>query len=186
MSERPPGSSRGPGGPLPIPYGRQWIDDDDIAAVVRVLRGDWLTQGPAVPAFERALAESCGAKHAVAVSSGTAALHVAALAARVGPVDVGVTTRIPSVASANCVAYCGGTPPSADVDPATVTLDPGRLDEVCRRTPPKVIIPVDFAGQPADLPAVLEVARRYGALVIEDAAHALGASYEYARQAFPP
>ncbi|HVS36733.1 MAG TPA: UDP-4-amino-4,6-dideoxy-N-acetyl-beta-L-altrosamine transaminase [Gemmataceae bacterium] len=163
----------------PLPYSRQWLDEDDIDAVVRVLRGDWLTQGPVVGAFEKALAETCGARYAVAVSSGTAALHVACLAAGVGPGDVGVTSPITFVASANCIACCGGTPCFADIDPATVTLDPAALEEVCVQRKPKVVIPVDFAGQPADLPAIQAVARRHGALVIEDAAHSLGASYEH-------
>lgn len=160
-----------------LPYGRQWLDEDDVATVAEVLRGDWLTQGPAVAAFEKALADYCGARYAVAVSSGTAALHLAALAAGVGPGDVGITSPITFVASANCIAYCGGTPAFVDIDPATVTLDPAALEAACGRRPPKVIIPVDFAGQPADLPAVRGVARRYGALVIEDAAHSLGATY---------
>lgn len=163
--------------PPVLPYGRQWVDDDDIAAAVEVLRGDWMTQGPTVAAFERALAEQCGAKYAVAVSNGTAALHIAAIAAGIRPGDVGITSPITFVASANCIAYCGGTPAFADVDPRTVTLDPAALEAACERRPPKVIVPVDFAGQPADLPAIYEIARRYGALVIEDAAHSLGASY---------
>jgi UDP-4-amino-4,6-dideoxy-N-acetyl-beta-L-altrosamine transaminase len=168
----------GPPGPT-LPYGRQWLDGEDLHAVVEVLRGDWLTQGPTVAAFERALAECCGARYAVAVSSCTAALHLACLAAGVGPGDVGITSPITFVASANCVAYCGGTPCFADIDPRTVTLDPVVLEEVCARRPPKVILPVDFSGQPADLPAIERIARRYGAVVIEDAAHALGATYEH-------
>ena len=163
----------------PLPYGRQWLDEDDVAAVDQVLRGDWLTQGPTVAAFERALAEACGVRHAVAVSSATAGLHLACLAAGVGPGDVGLTSPITFVASANCVAYCGGTPAFSDIDPATVTLDPDALEAACRRRRPKVILPVDFSGQPADLPRIQEVARRHGALVIEDAAHSLGATYEH-------
>jgi perosamine synthetase len=162
-----------------LPYGRQCLEEDDREAVLRVLSGDWLTQGPAVGAFEEALAESCGARHAVAVSSGTAALHLACLAAGVGPGDFGITSPITFVASANCVAYCGGIPGFADIDSRTACLDPAALDELCARRRPKVIIPVDFAGQPADLPAIQAVARRYGAVVIEDAAHALGAGYEH-------
>jgi UDP-4-amino-4,6-dideoxy-N-acetyl-beta-L-altrosamine transaminase len=161
----------------PLPYGRQWIDDADIAAVVDVLQGDWLTQGPLVTAFEQALAERCGARYAVALSSGTAALHLACLAAGLGPGDVGVTSPITFVASANCVAYCGATPAFADIDPQTATLDPAALAAVCERLRPKVIIPVDFSGQPADLPAIREIARAHGALVIQDAAHSLGGSY---------
>jgi UDP-4-amino-4,6-dideoxy-N-acetyl-beta-L-altrosamine transaminase len=162
-----------------LPYGRQWLDDDDLDAVLRVLCGDWLTQGPTVAAFEKALAAESGVRHAVAVSSGTAALHLACLAAGVGPGDVGVTSPITFVASANCVAYCGGTPCFADIDPKTVTLDPVALEAVCAKREPKVIIPVDFTGQPADLPAIHAVAKRHGALVIEDAAHSLGATYEH-------
>jgi perosamine synthetase len=165
--------------PGALPYGRQWLDGDDIEAVVRVLRGDWLTQGPLVGAFEEALAAACAARHAVAVSSGTAALHLACLAAGVGPGDFGITSPITFVASANCMAYCGGKPGFADIDPRTACLDPAALDQACARRRPKVIIPVDFAGQPADLPAIQAVARRHGALVIEDAAHALGAGYEH-------
>jgi UDP-4-amino-4,6-dideoxy-N-acetyl-beta-L-altrosamine transaminase len=163
----------------PLPYGRQWLDEEDIDAVVRVLRSDWLTQGPVIESFEAALAETCGVRHAVAVSSGTAALHLACLAAGVGVGDIGVTSPITFVASANCIAYCGGTPIFADVDSQTITLDPTALESVCRGRRPKVIVPVDFAGQPADLPAIQEIARRHGAMVIEDAAHALGARYQH-------
>jgi UDP-4-amino-4,6-dideoxy-N-acetyl-beta-L-altrosamine transaminase len=167
-----------------LPYGRQWIDEDDVQAVVAVLRSDFLTQGPLVEAFEHALARCCGVRHTVAVSSGTAALHLACLAAGVGPGDIGITSPITFVASANCVTYCGGTPRFADIDPTTVTLDPAALRTACIRHRPKVVIPVDFAGQCADLPAIAEVAREFGALVIEDAAHALGASYQYAGREF--
>src|SRR5262249_11055380 len=146
-------------------------------AVVDVLRGDWLTQGPVVQSFEAAVAEVCGARFAVAVSSGTAALHIAALAAGVGQGDTGITSPISFVASANCLAYCGATPVIADVDPATITLDPAATAKACERRPPKVIIPVDFAGQPADLAAISAIARRFGALVIADSAHSLGATY---------
>ncbi|MGH9823712.1 MAG: aminotransferase class I/II-fold pyridoxal phosphate-dependent enzyme, partial [Blastocatellia bacterium] len=163
----------------PLPYGRQYIDEADIAEVVRILRGDWITQGPAISAFENALAEYCGSKYAVAASNGTAALHIACLAAGVCSGDAGITSPITFVASANCIAYCGGTPAFGDVDPATITLDPEKLEELCEHRRPKVIIPVDFGGQPADLPAIFGIARRYGAVVIEDAAHSLGASYRY-------
>lgn len=167
-----------------IPYGRQSIDDDDIAAVVAQLKSDWLTQGPVVTRFERALADYLGVKHVVAVSSGTAALHLAALAAGVGPGDVGVTTPITFVASANCIRYAGGRVVLADVDPATALVSVEALAARCAQlaangTPPKVIIPVDFSGQPADLPAVRAIADKYGARVIEDAAHSLGATYEH-------
>lgn len=165
-----------------LPYGRQWISDDDIAAVAEQLRSGWLTQGPTVGRFEAALAEYCGARHAVAVSSGTAALHVAALAAGVGPGKVGITSAITFVASANCIAYCGGIPRFADVSEADGLIDVDDLQCRCEAldnagSPPAVIIPVDFAGQPANLPAVRRIADRFGAVVIEDAAHSLGATY---------
>lgn len=170
---------------VPLPYGRQWIDGDDIAAVVACLNGDWLTQGPAVEAFEKALCAETGAKHAIAVASGTAALHLAALVAGVGPGDAGVTSAITFTASANCVAYCGGRPTFADVDPDTALIDLNSLDDRVKQltaagTPPKVIVPVDLAGQPADLPAVRAIADRCGAKVISDAAHSLGGSYRHA------
>jgi perosamine synthetase len=175
--------------PTPLPYGRQWIDDDDVTAVVECLRGDWLTQGPRVEAFEAALCAATDARYAVAVSSGTAALHLAALAAGVGPGDTGITSAITFVASANCIAYCGGEPSFADVDPTTGLIDVASLQaEVERLTragrPPRLIVPVDFAGQPADLPAVRGLADRCGAKVIEDAAHALGAAYRHRGETF--
>jgi perosamine synthetase len=173
----------------PLSYGRQWVDEDDIAAVVDCLRGDWLTQGPRVEQFEAALAAATGARHAVAVSSGTAALHLAALAAGIAPGDTGVTSAITFVASANCIAYCGGQPHFADVNPDTALVDLGSLkDRVAELTrsgrPPKLIVPVDFAGQPADLPAIRDIADGCGAKVVEDAAHALGASYMHGGTTF--
>ncbi len=161
----------------PLSYGRQWIDEDDITAVVEVLRSDLLTQGPIVAEFEQVLANYCGAKYAVAVNSGTSALHIAALAAGVKKGDVGITSPITFVASANCIAYCGGTPRFADINPNTVNIDVDALEEVCAQYEPKIIVPVDFAGQPADLPQIKRIAEKYGAMVIEDAAHSLGASY---------
>jgi perosamine synthetase len=168
----------------PLPYGRQWIDEDDVTAVVACLRGDWLTQGPLIEKFEQGLCEATGARYAVAVSSGTAALHVAALAAGVGPGDTGVTSAVTFVASANCVAYCGGEPHFADVDPETGLLS---LDSLRQRVdalteagrPPKLLVPVDLAGQPADLPGVRHIADRCGAVVVEDAAHSLGGAYRH-------
>ena len=167
-----------------LPYGRQWIDDDDVAAVVQCLRGDWLTQGPHVEQFEQALSSATGARYAVAVSSGTAALHLAALAAGVSPGDTGITAAITFVASANCIAYCGGQPSFADVDPHTGLIDLASLEEQVQRLTrigkgPRLIVPVDLTGQPADLPAVRVIAERCGAKVVEDAAHALGGAYEH-------
>lgn len=161
----------------PLPYGRQWIDEDDIAAVVEILRGALLTQGPTIAEFEQSLADYCGAKYAVAVNSGTSALHIAALAAGVKKGDVGITSPITFVASANCIAYCGGTPKFADVNSQTINIDVEELEKVCAEHNPKIIVPVDFSGQPADLPQIKRIAEKYGAMVIEDAAHSLGASY---------
>lgn len=163
----------------PLPYGRQWIDDDDIAAVVDCLRGDWLTQGPAVERFEQALCGYTGAPYAVAVASGTAALHLACMAAGVQPGDTGVTSAITFVASANGIAYCGGRPEFADVDPRTGLIDLDSLRDAVRRHRPRVIVPVDMAGQVAALPEIQRIAREVGAHVIEDAAHSLGAVYRH-------
>ena len=163
--------------PPVVPYGRQLVDEEDIAAVVEVLRGDWLTQGPLVEEFERAICATTGAKHAIAVSSGTAALHIACVAAGVAPGDSGITSAVTFVASANCIRYAGGRPEFCDVDPRTGLLSVDSLREHVIAAPPKVIIPVDLAGTPCDLPAIQQVARECGAVVIEDAAHAIGATY---------
>lgn len=160
-----------------IPYGRQSIDDADIEAVVKVLKSDYLTTGPAVAAFEKKVADYVGAKYAVAVSNGTAALHVACLAAGIGEGDEVITTPITFAASANCVLYCGGTPVFADIDPDIYNISPEELES--KITPQtKAIIPVHYTGQPCDMDAILEIARKHDLLVIEDGAHALGASYK--------
>jgi UDP-4-amino-4,6-dideoxy-N-acetyl-beta-L-altrosamine transaminase len=170
--------------PLPLlpllPYGRQTIEDDDVEAVVRALRGDWLTQGPTVLAFEEKLAEATGARYAVAVSNGTAALHLACLAGGVRPGTTGLTTTITFVASANAIRYAGGTPALCDVDPETSLLDVASLERrvselVAQGRPPKVLVPVDMTGAMADLAAVRALADRIGAVVIEDASHSIGA-----------
>jgi UDP-4-amino-4,6-dideoxy-N-acetyl-beta-L-altrosamine transaminase len=159
-----------------LPYASQWVDEDDIAAVVEVLRGSWLTQGPRIRDFEARAAEACGAKYAVAVATGTAALHCAAFAAGVGPGDEAITAAITFVASANCVAYLGARPVLADVDPETVCCDPADVERrITART--KAVIAVDFAGHPADMDALAALARRRGLALIEDAAHSLGARY---------
>ncbi|MFZ5589810.1 MAG: UDP-4-amino-4,6-dideoxy-N-acetyl-beta-L-altrosamine transaminase [Pseudomonadota bacterium] len=166
-----------------IPYGRHHIDEEDIQAVVDVLRSGLLTQGPAVEAFEQAVAEYVGAKYAVVVSSGTAALHLAALAAGVGPGTSLVTSPITFVASANAALYVGGRPVFADIDPATINMSPGSLIEVLQKNPDaRAVVPVHFAGLPCDMPAIKEVADGAGAVVIEDAAHALGAQYPDGRR----
>jgi perosamine synthetase len=161
-----------------IPYGKHHIDEDDIQAVVDILRSSFLTQGPAVEAFEKAVAEYVGVKYAVAISSGTAALHLAALAAGVGPGTSVVTSPITFVASANAARYCGGDVLFADIDPETINISPDALQEVLlKNSNVKAIIPVHFAGLPCDMIAIKNLADSADALVIEDAAHALGATY---------
>jgi perosamine synthetase len=158
---------------MPIPYGRQSIDDDDIEAVVAVLRGDWLTQGPAVAAFEEACAEACGAPYAVAFSSGTAALHAACHAAGLGTGDEAVASGMTFAAGANCGAYVGATPTFADIEPGTWNVSAATVTAaVTERT--RAVIPVDFAGLPAPL-AEIRAAVGPDVTIIEDAAHALGA-----------
>jgi perosamine synthetase len=159
-----------------LPYAHQSIDESDIAAVVDVLRSDWLTTGPKVGEFEEAFAAFVGAKYAVSLSSGTAALHAAAFAAGLLPGDEAITTPLTFVATANCVLYQGATPVLADIEPDTLNLDPGQVaSRISPRT--KAILPVDYAGHPADLHALLELADRHRLVVIEDACHALGAQY---------
>lgn len=159
-----------------LPYGRQAIGEADIQAVVEVLRSDWLTTGPKVGEFEEAFAERVGAAHAVSVSSGTAALHAAAFAAGLKAGDEGITTPLTFAATANCVLYQGATPVFADVCADTLNLD---ATEVAKKLSAKTraILPVDYSGHPADLAAIVEIARQHGLLVIEDACHALGAEY---------
>ena len=150
-----------------IPYGHQFVDDDDVAAVVAVLKGDWLTQGPAIEAFEAALVERTGARHAVAFANGTAALHAACAAAGLGPGDVVATSALTFVASANCARFVGATPVLVDIDPATLNLDLSRVPDAA-----EALVAVHYAGLPVDLSALPRRPR----VVIEDAAHALGAS----------
>lgn len=159
-----------------LPYGRQIIDEDDVAAVVEVLRGDWLTTGPAVQSFESAFASAVGASHAVAVSNGTAALHLAMLAAEIGPGDEVIVPSLTFAASANCVRYVGADVVFADVRDDTLTVDPDHVASlVSDRT--RAIVAVDYAGTPADLDPLLAIADRHGLVLVEDAAHAPGASY---------
>ncbi|MGC9457319.1 MAG: UDP-4-amino-4,6-dideoxy-N-acetyl-beta-L-altrosamine transaminase [Halothiobacillaceae bacterium] len=165
-----------------IPYGRQDIQPEDIAAVVEVLRSDYLTQGPVVPRFEQAVADYCGAGHAVAVNSATSALHIACLALGLGEGDWLWTSPITFVASANAGRYCGARVDFVDIDPQTCNMSvevlKSRLEQAERDGKlPKVVMPVHFAGQPCDMPAIAELARRYGFRVIEDASHAIGARY---------
>ncbi len=159
-----------------LPYGRQWIDDDDIHAVVEALRSDFITTGPMVAEFERRFAERVGARHAVAVSSGTAALHAAVFAAGIGPGDEVVTTPLTFVATSNAVLYLGGRPVFSDIRTDTLNLDPSLLTS-CFTPRTRAVLPVHFAGQPCELDAIHASARTRGIRVIEDAAHALGAEY---------
>ena len=165
-----------------IPYGRQDIDQADIDAVVDVLRSDFLTQGPAVPAFEAAVVSYCGAKHAVAVNSATSALHIACLALGVGPGDLVWTTPITFVASANCALYCGADVDFVDIDLRTYNLCPQRLaeklaDAMAKGRLPKVVIPVHLCGQSCDMASIHALSLQYGFKIIEDASHAIGGRY---------
>lgn len=163
-----------------IPYGRQYIDEDDIRAVEEVLHSDFLATGPKIEEFERCVAEYTGAKYAVAVANGTAALHIACLAAGIQEGDEVITTPITFAASANCVLYCGGTPVFADIDSRTYNIDPEDIErKITERT--RAIIAVHFTGQPCDMERIHEIARRHNLLVIEDGAHALGAVYQGSR-----
>ncbi|MCF7668543.1 MAG: UDP-4-amino-4,6-dideoxy-N-acetyl-beta-L-altrosamine transaminase [Verrucomicrobia bacterium] len=163
-----------------LPYGRHCVSEQDIQAVVDVLRGDWLTCGPAVTQFEDAVREYIGVKHAIAVSNGTAALHLCCMALGIRPGDTGITSALTFLASANCIAYCGGRPDFVDIDPITYCLNPDKLEEhIQKNGVPRVVIPVDFAGVPSNLPRIHEMSRHYGFAVIEDAAHSLGSSYSH-------
>lgn len=161
-----------------IPYGRQHLDADDIRAVVAVLESGALTQGPMVGAFEEAIRSYVGAKYAVAMASGTAGLHLAAIAAGVGPGTALVTSPITFVASSNAALYAGGGPLFADVDPDSVNMSPASLrDVLSEHKNVRAIVPVHFGGLPCDMEAIKVAADAVGAIVIEDAAHALGATY---------
>ncbi|HHV71414.1 MAG TPA: UDP-4-amino-4,6-dideoxy-N-acetyl-beta-L-altrosamine transaminase [Clostridia bacterium] len=160
-----------------LPYGRQWIEEDDLQAVVDTLNSDYLTTGPKIKEFEEKLAAYVGAKYAVAVSSGTAALHAACYAAGIKEGDEVITTPISFAASANCILYQGGIPVFADINPQTYNIEPKEIEKkITKKT--KAIIPVDFTGQPAALDEIKSIAEKHGLIVIEDAAHALGAKYK--------
>jgi UDP-4-amino-4,6-dideoxy-N-acetyl-beta-L-altrosamine transaminase len=166
-----------------IPYGRQSISPRDIEAVVATLRSDWLTQGPAIERFENGVASYCGARHAVAVSSATAALHIACLAAGLGPGDILWTSPNSFVASSNCALYCGAQADFVDITGDTYNMDPALLEaklESAKRAGklPKVVIPVHFAGQSCRMDLIGKLSERYGFTVIEDASHAIGGSFQ--------
>lgn len=165
-----------------IPYGRQDINEDDIQAVVDVLRSDFLTQGPAVPAFEKSVREYCGSQHAFAVNSATSALHIACLALGVGKGDVVWTTPITFVASANCALYCGADIDFVDIDPCTYNISVDELAAKLERAKqegclPKVVIPVHLCGQVCEMKRIYQLSKQYGFYVIEDASHAIGGKY---------
>ncbi len=160
-----------------IPYGRQWVTEEDIKAVSDVLRSDWLTTGPKVEEFEEAFAAKVGSRYAVALSSGTAALHAAAFAACIGPEDEVITTPMTFAATANCILYQGGRPVFSDVEPETLLVDASKIEE--KITPKtKAIIAVDYAGQPCDYDALKSIAKRHNLTLVADACHALGATYK--------
>ena len=165
-----------------IPYGRQDINEDDIAAVVAALQSDFLTQGPEVPRFEQAVARYCGAAHAVAVNSATSALHIACLALGLGPGDQLWTTPVTFVASANCARYCGADVDFVDIDPVTYNLSPAALGEKLATAEragqlPKILVVVHLSGEPCDMQALGALCDEYGVKIIEDASHAIGGRY---------
>jgi len=163
-----------------LPYGRQSVDEGDIQAVVDVLRSDWLTTGPKVAEFEEAFASYVGTRFAVSFSSGTAALHAASFAAGLKPGDEAITTPLTFAATANCVLYQGATPVFADVSADTLNVNSSEIErKLTAKT--RAILPVDYAGHPADLGPILNIAERHGLTVIEDACHALGAEYQHKR-----
>ena len=166
-----------------IPYGRQNITDEDIDAVVNVLKSDYLTQGPKVPGFEDAIKEHCNVGYAFAMNSATSALHVACLALDVGKGDIVWTTPITFVASANCALYCGATVDFVDIDQRTYNLSIQSLENKLKTAKeqgklPKVVIPVHLCGQPCDMDSIYQLSKEYGFSIIEDASHAIGGKYK--------
>ena len=166
-----------------IPYGRQDVTQEDIDAVIQILKSDFLTQGPAVPLFEQKLCDYTGAKYSVAVNSCTSALHIACLALDLGPGDTLWTSPITFVASANCALYCGASVDFVDIEPDTALMSIKKLKDKLELAEkegklPKIVIPVHFAGQPCDMKEVYSLGQKYGFKIIEDAAHAIGAKYQ--------
>jgi UDP-4-amino-4,6-dideoxy-N-acetyl-beta-L-altrosamine transaminase len=160
-----------------IPYGTQWIDEDDIKAVIDALKSDYITQGPRIKEFEDCVARYVGAKYAVAVSNGTTALHMACFAAGIGVGDEVITTPMTFVASANCVLYAGGEPVFADINPKTYNIDPTEIEKKIT-TKTKAIIPVHYTGQVCDMELIIDIAKKHNLIIIEDGAHALGSVYK--------
>lgn len=160
-----------------IPYGKQYIDEDDIKAVNDVLTSPYLTTGPKVEEFEKDLCKVTGAKYAVAISNGTSALHAACYAAGISKGDEVITTPITFAASANCILYCGGTPVFADIDPDTWNIDPRKIEEkITDKT--KAVIAVDFTGQAVQIDEIKEICKKHNLIFIEDAAHSIGTKYK--------
>ena len=165
-----------------ISYGKQSIDQTDIDAVVKVLKGDWLTQGPAVETFEADLQKYFGAKHVCAVSNGTAALHLSALTLGWQPNDIVITSPLTFLATANCIVYAGATPDFVDIDPVSYTIDPNKVEKKVKHYRSiggnvKAIIGIDYAGHPCDWKALREIADKYDLQLVNDNCHALGATY---------
>jgi len=168
-----------------IPYARQYLDQDDILDVSKVLASSMITTGPYTKEFEESLCRYTGAKHAVVCANGTAALHLACMALDVSQGDLGITSPNTFLSSANCIEFCGGSTDFIDIDLDTLCLSPEILREYCEKQQvPKVVIPVDFAGLPADLPQIKELSSKYGFSIIEDAAHSIGSSYVYKGQEY--
>lgn len=166
-----------------IPYGKHSVTTADIEAVAETLRSDWLTTGPKVDEFEQKIVEITGAKHAIAVNNATSALHLAMLVARIGPGDRVVTSSNTFLASANCAAYVGATPDFCDIDLVSYCLCPNKLEQTWQPDT-KAVVAVDYAGQTANMPEIARIARDRGAIVIEDAAHAIGGRFEHEDQIF--
>ena len=165
-----------------IPYGRQEITEEDIKEVEKILRSDFLTQGPTVPKFEKVVSDYCSASYAIAVNSATSALHIACLALGLGPEDILWTSPNTFVASANCALYCGAEIDFVDIDPYTCNMSIDALEEKLKKAEkinklPKILVPVHFAGQPCDMHKIYLLSKRYSFKIIEDASHAIGANY---------
>jgi UDP-4-amino-4,6-dideoxy-N-acetyl-beta-L-altrosamine transaminase len=163
-----------------IPYGKQWISEDDLRVVLKVLKSDFLTQGPVIAEFEKMICAQTGAKYCVAVANGTAALHIAVQALRIAHGKTGMTSPNTFAASANCFLYNGLKPTFADIDPQTYNISPDEIGKKMTRST-KLLIPVHFAGQPADMESIRSIARKHDCRVIEDAAHAIGSRYRNGR-----
>ncbi len=161
----------------PISYGKQYIDDADIEAVVATLKSDCLTCGPKIKELEDKLCSVTGAKYAVAVSNGTAALHIAAMAAGISEGDEVIVSPITFAASANCVLYCGGTPVFADINPETYNIDPASILK-CITPKTKAVVAVDFTGQAVELDEIRSICKEHNLILIEDSAHAIGTKYK--------